>query len=128
MPPGIDTIRPAIDTLEGWEAQRARAKHAPRLELLLKLGFPGRCRSDACEKQVRCHREACERDAARLSGIESALRNAPNRHLDQSSWMITLRYGRTLREAERAWCDEMPEQLRNMREADERSSGSAANG
>jgi PadR family transcriptional regulator AphA len=97
----------------------------PRLELLLKLSFGQRVPIEACEKLVSDHREVCARDAAQLSSIESALRNAANRHPDQPFWMITLRYGRTLREAECAWCDETLEQLRNMREETERSPDSA---
>ena len=117
-------------TPAGWTELRAWLLQPPeppppRLELLLKLSFGQRVPIEACEKLVRDHREICERDVAELSSIESALRNAPNRHPDQPYWLITLRYGRALREAECAWCGETLEQLRNMRE-DERSPGSAA--
>jgi hypothetical protein len=48
-------------------------------------------------------------------GLESALRDTPGRYPDQPYWLMTLRYGRAVREAERVWCDETLEHLQGIR-------------
>jgi len=111
------------DELCAWLVQPPEPP-PPRLELLLKLSFGERVSVEACEKLIRDHREMCERDIAYLEGIESSLRDSPNRHRDQPYWLMTLRYGRAVREAERAWCDETLAQLRSLRKEDELSSES----
>jgi DNA-binding PadR family transcriptional regulator len=116
-------------TETGWEDLRVwliqpPEPPPPRLELLLKLSFGERISYDACEKLIRDHRETCERDIAYLSDIESSLRDGPARHRDQPYWLMTLRYGQAVREAERAWCDETLTQLRSLRIEGELSSES----
>jgi len=85
-----------------------------RSELLLKLSFGDRVASETCQKLIREHREQCERDLSYLGGIESALRESPPKHRDQPYWLMTLRHGRAVREAELAWCDETLEHLRQL--------------
>jgi PadR family transcriptional regulator AphA len=77
-----------------------------RNELLLKLSFGERVGAEACQKLIRDYREQCERDLAYLSDIERALRKAPRRHRDQPYWLMTMRHGQVIREAELAWCNE----------------------
>ena len=96
----------------------------PRLELLLKLTFGERVPVEACEQLIRDHREICDRDIAHLASIDSALRDTPGRHLDQPYWLMTLRYGRAVREAEQAWCDETLEHLQGTRSGHELTSES----
>jgi DNA-binding PadR family transcriptional regulator len=116
-------------TERGWEDLRAwliqpPEPPPPRLELLLKLSFGERVPVEACERLVEDHRTLCERDIAHLANIEATLQDRPSLHRDQPYWLMTLRYGRAVREAERAWCDEALAQLRSLREEDELSSES----
>jgi PadR family transcriptional regulator AphA len=104
--------------LRAWLVQPPEPQ-PPRLELLLKLSFGERVPVEACEQLIRGHRETCDRDIAHLAGIESTLRDTPGRHPDQPYWLMTLRYGRAVREAERAWCDEALEQLQEIRSGHE---------
>jgi len=46
--------------------------------------------------------------------IESALCEPPPKHRDQSYWLMTLRHGRAIRDAELAWCNETLEHLRRL--------------
>jgi DNA-binding PadR family transcriptional regulator len=109
--------------LRAWLV-RPPESQPPRLELLLKLSFGERVPVEACEQLIHDHREICERDIAHLAGIESALREAPGRHPDQPYWLMTLRYGRAVRQAERAWCDETLEHLQEIRSENELASDS----
>jgi len=104
----------------GWDELRAWLVEPPdpsppRVELLLKLSFGERVSVDACEALICDHRTLCEQDIAHLTGIESALRERPDQHRDQPWWLMTLRYGRAVREAERAWCDETLDHLHELR-------------
>ena len=85
-----------------------------RSELLLKLSFGDRVDSEACQKLIRDHSQQCERDLSYLSEIESALLEPPRKHRDQPYWLMTLRHGRAIREAELAWCNETLEHLRQL--------------
>ena len=85
-----------------------------RSELLLKLSFGDRVDSEACQKLIRDHSQQCERDLLYLSEIESALLESPRKHRDQPYWLMTLRHGRAIREAELAWCNETLEHLRQL--------------
>ncbi len=82
-----------------------------RSELLLKLNFGDRVSFGASQKLIRDYAEQCESDLSYLSDIESALREASRRHRDQPYWLMTLRHGRAIREAELAWCGETLEHL-----------------
>jgi len=85
-----------------------------RSELLLKLSFGDRVTSKTCQKLVRDYGRQCERDLSYLGEIESALHEPPPKHRDQPYWLMTLRHGRAVREAELAWCNETLEQLRRL--------------
>jgi DNA-binding PadR family transcriptional regulator len=85
-----------------------------RSELLLKLSFGDRVASATCQKLIRDYSEQCERDLSYLGEIESALREPPPKHRDQPYWLMTLRHGRAIREAELAWCDETLEHLHQL--------------
>ena len=85
-----------------------------RSELLLKLSFGDRVDSEACQKLIRDHSQQCERDLSYLSEIESALLESPRKHRDQPYWLMTLRHGRAISEAELAWCNETLEHLRQL--------------
>ena len=85
-----------------------------RSELLLKLSFGDRVDSEACQKLIRDHSQQCERDLSYLSEIESDLLEPPRKHRDQPYWLMTLRHGRAIREAELAWCNETLEHLRQL--------------
>jgi DNA-binding PadR family transcriptional regulator len=85
-----------------------------RSELLLKLNFGDRVSSAACQKLIRDHSQQCERDLSYLAEIESALHDAPAKYRDQPYWLMTLRHGRAIREAELGWCNETLEQLRQL--------------
>ena len=107
-------------TQAGWDELRAWLTKAPepqppRLELLLKLSFGERVPVEACEQLIRDHSEVCQRDIAQLAAIESALRQGQSPHRDQPYWLMTLRYGRAVREAERVWCEETLEHLQEIR-------------
>ena len=85
-----------------------------RSELLLKLSFSDRVSSKACQKLIRDYGQQCESDLSYLSEIESSLSAAPRRHRDQPYWLMTLRHGRAIREAELVWCGETLEHLRQL--------------
>ncbi len=85
-----------------------------RSELLLKLSFGDRVDSEARQNLIRDHSQQCERDLSYLSEIESALLEPPRKHRDQPYWLMTLRHGRAIREAELAWCNETLEHLRQL--------------
>ena len=70
---------------------------------------------EACQELLRGHREACEGHVEYLAQLESVLRDNPRLHRDQPYWLITLRYGRAIREAEVRWCDESLELLEKMK-------------
>jgi len=91
-----------------------------RSELLLKLSFGDRVDSEACQKLIRDHSQQCERDLSYLSEIESALLEPPRKHRDQPYWLMTLRHGRAIREAELAWCNETLEHLHQLEAESER--------
>jgi hypothetical protein len=95
----------------------------PRLELLLKLTFGERVSVEACERLILDHREVCDRDIAHLASIEAALLDAPKRHRDQPYWLMTLRYGRAVRDAERGWCDATLDHLQEVRKERELTTG-----
>ena len=106
-------------TRAGWKELRAWLALPPepqpqRLELLLKLSFGDRVPPETCQKLIRDYSEMCERDLAYLSEIESMLREPPRLHRDQPYWMMTLRHGRAIREAELAWCSETLAHLRRI--------------
>ena len=109
--------------LRAWLVQPTESQ-PPRLELLLKLTFGERVPVEACEQLIRDPREPCYRDIEHLAGIESALRETPGRHPDQPYWLMTLRYGRAVRKAERVWCDETLEDLQEIRSEHELTSKS----
>jgi DNA-binding PadR family transcriptional regulator len=112
------------DELHAWLIQPPEPP-PPRLELLLKLSFGERVPVEACERLVEDHRTLCERDIAHLANIEATLQDRPSLHRDQPYWLMTLRYGRAVREAERAWCDETLEHLHEIRSEHEFPSDSA---
>jgi DNA-binding PadR family transcriptional regulator len=85
-----------------------------RSELLLKLSFGDRVSSEACQKLIRDYSQQCERDLSYLGEIESALCEPPPKHRDQPYWLMTLRHGRAIREAELSWCSETLEHLRQL--------------
>ncbi len=85
-----------------------------RNELLLKLSFGERVGDEARQKLIGDYREQCERDLAYLSEIETALRKPPRKHRDQPYWLMTMRHGRVIREAELAWCNETLRHLRKI--------------
>ena len=106
-------------TRAGWKELRAWLSLPPepqpqRLELLLKLSFGERVPTETCQKMIRDYGERCERDLAYLSEIESTLREPPRLHRDQPYWMMALRHGQGIREAELAWCGETLEHLRRI--------------
>jgi PadR family transcriptional regulator, regulatory protein AphA len=91
-----------------------------RSELLLKLSLGDRVASATCQKLIRDHSQQCQRDLSYLSDIESSLRKPPQRHPDQPYWLMTLRHGRAIREAELAWCSETLAHLRRLAAAAKR--------
>ena len=72
----------------------------------------------ACRTLIRDYREQCESDLEYLGAIESALRKAPAKHRDRPYWLMTLRHGRAIREAELRWCNETLAHLRTRRTPD----------
>jgi DNA-binding PadR family transcriptional regulator len=107
-------------TPAGWTELRAWLVRPPvrlplRSELLLKLSFGERVPLEACQELLRGHREVCEDNVEYLAQLETALRGNPRLHRDQPYWLITLRYGRAVREAEVAWCDESLHRLEKMK-------------
>jgi DNA-binding PadR family transcriptional regulator len=114
------TLTPA-----GWAELRAWLVRPPerlplRSELLLKLSFGERVPLEACQELLEGHREACEGHVEYLGQLETMLRENPRLHRDQPYWLITLRYGRAVREAELGWCEESLEQLEKMKSEHER--------
>ena len=108
------TLTPA-----GWEELRAWLVRPPvqrsvRSELLLKLSFGERVPLEACQELLQGHRKACAANVEFLGQLESILRDNARLDRDQPYWLITLRYGRTVREAEVRWCDESLELLKEM--------------
>jgi DNA-binding PadR family transcriptional regulator len=119
-PPGRRRRKRYTLTPAGWAELRAWLVRPPerlplRSELLLKLSFGERVPLEACQELLRGHREACEGHVECLTQLESILRDNPRLHRDQPYWLITLRYGHSVREAEVAWCDESLEQLEKMK-------------
>jgi len=109
------TLTPA-----GWDELRAWLVRPPqrlplRSELLLKLSFGERMPLEDCQALLRGHRDACEGHVEYLEQLETGLRENSRLHGDQPYWLITLRYGRAVREAELGWCEESLEQLEKMK-------------
>jgi hypothetical protein len=73
---------------------------------MLKLSLGDRVASKTCQKLIRDYRQQCERDLSYLGEIESALCEPPPKHRDQSYWLMTLRHGRAIRDAELDWCND----------------------
>jgi len=91
--------------LRGWLAE-APELPIPRMELLLKLSFGERADAGVCIEHVREHRTMCERDLELFDEMEPPLEAAALAHRNVAFGLLTLRYGRLLREAELRWCDE----------------------
>jgi len=85
-----------------------------RSELLLKLSLGSRVSIETREQLIRDYRQQCEHDLAYLDDIESTLCGPPKPHRDQPYWLMTLRHGRAVREAELAWCGETLAHLRRL--------------
>jgi len=94
---------------------RPPERRPPRSELLLKLSFGERVPLEACQELLEGHRVVCESDVEFLAKLEAALRGNTRLHRDQPYWLITLRYGRAIREAEVRWCDESLELLEKIK-------------
>ncbi len=108
---------------QGWKDLRAWLAAPPepqpvRLELLLKLSFGERVPAAVSIRHVREHQEICERSLEYLQMAETLLRKNPDLHRDQAYWLLTLGYGKAVRQAEVAWCHETLTQLRQL-EADQ---------
>jgi PadR family transcriptional regulator AphA len=106
------------DELLLWLGE-APESQPPRLELLLKFSFGARVRPQVCIEHLQRHRELCENDLETLSAIEKTLCDSPDGLPDQPYWLMTLRYGKAIRAAERSWCDESLEYLREIEAEDE---------
>ena len=112
-------------TEAGWQELRAwlatpPEPQPPRLELLLKLSFGERVPAAVSIGHVREHQKLCERSLEFLEMAETILRGNADLHRDQAYWLLTLGYGKAVRQAEVAWCRETLAQLRRM-EADQQS-------
>ena len=101
--------------LQAWLAE-APELPIPRMELLLKLSFGDRAEAGVCIEHVREHRFMCERDLALFDEIEPALEQSAQANRQVAYGMLTLRYGRMLREAEVRWCDDAIERLARLGE------------
>lgn len=106
--------------LRTWLAQPAELP-PPRHELLLKLSFGERISFEACEKLIRDYRESCERNVVELADIDAILSAQKRTPRDHPYWLMTLRYGRAIREAERRWCDETLTQLLEIQSGEARA-------
>jgi len=85
-----------------------------RSELLLKLSLGNRVSFETCQKLIRDYRQQCEQDLGYLDDIESAMCGPGAHHRDQPYWLMTLRHGRMIREAELAWCGQTLAHLRRL--------------
>lgn len=106
-------------TDKGWQELREWLAEPPerqprRHELLLKLSFGERVPRSVTEKMIREHRDVCERDVDGFTKIEEMMRTGPELHRDQPFWLMTLRFGRVIREAEKVWCEEALEHLATL--------------
>ena len=109
------TLTPAgWDELRAWLV-RPPVRRSVRSELLLKLSFGERVPLEACQKLLEGHRVNSVNSVEFLEKLESVLRDNPRLHRDQPYWLITLRYGRAIREAEVDWCYESLKQLKKMK-------------
>jgi DNA-binding PadR family transcriptional regulator len=99
--------------LRSWLAE-APEPPIPRMELLLKLSFGDRAETGKCSEHVREHRAVCERDLAFFDEIEPPLEQSSQANRQIAFGILTLRYGRLLREAELRWCDEALERLARL--------------
>ncbi|MGI9592895.1 MAG: PadR family transcriptional regulator [Myxococcota bacterium] len=106
--------------LSGWLAE-APEPPIPRMELLLKLSFGDQADVGVCAHHVREHRALCERDLAFFDELEPALDRAAQSERSLAFGLLTLRYGRLLREAELRWCDEALERLTTLDRGHERA-------
>ena len=103
----------------GWHDLRAWLEAAPepqppRMELLLKLSFGERVPAAVSIRHIRNHQEICERNLEFLNLAEGILRQTPEVHRDQNYWLLTLRYGKAVRLAEVAWCQETLAELQEI--------------
>jgi PadR family transcriptional regulator AphA len=101
--------------LKGWLAETPELP-IPRMELLLKLSFGDRAEAGVCIEHVREHRIMCERDLEFFDDIEPPLEQSARENRQVAFGMLTLRYGRMLREAELRWCDEAIQRLAQLNE------------
>ena len=88
----------------------------PRSELLLKLSFAAGQPPEMPREHVRAHREQCAADVEMLDGIEALLRASDQP--EAPFWLMTLRYGRRVRQAELEWCDETLVALQRLESRD----------
>jgi DNA-binding PadR family transcriptional regulator len=101
------------EQLNAWLAEPP--EHQPRRnELLLKLSFGRRVPPAVTEHMLKEHREVCRLAVEACATIETRLQGDAKTHPDQPYWLMTLRCGRAVREAEQAWCDEAIELLQGL--------------
>jgi PadR family transcriptional regulator AphA len=104
---------PGRKELRAWLAMPPEPQ-PQRSELLLKLSLGNRVSSKTCQKLIGDHREQCKQDLRYLGDIESALCGPGAHHRDQPYWLMTLRHGQAIREAELVWCGQTLTHLRRL--------------
>lgn len=106
--------------LAEWLAQPPEPQPL-RMELLLKLSFGARAPTSVSMEHLRRYQETCERGLEFLTGVEDTLCANPTIHPDQPYWLMTLRYGKAIRDAERRWCEQTLDHLQRI--ADDEDGG-----
>lgn len=99
--------------LRSWLAEPPESA-PPRMELLLKLWFGDAADPGVCARHVHAHRETCLADLELFDAIEPGIEAAAASRRRVAFGLLTLRYGRLLREAEVRWCDETLARLAGM--------------
>jgi DNA-binding PadR family transcriptional regulator len=99
--------------LREWLVEPAEPQ-VPRLELLLKLFFGAEVSVEANLRHVERHREHLEAGLARCEEIERYLKDSQRDAPGLPFWLMGLRQGILVQEAQLAWCDEATKTLEGL--------------
>lgn len=110
----VYTITPAgQEALRSWLAQPTDPP-VYRHEALLKLFFGNEVEPEVSLRLIEDHRRRSAEDLERYRRIEQQIRIGAEGHAGAPYWLLTVRSGIALREADLRWCIEALEVLRGL--------------
>jgi PadR family transcriptional regulator, regulatory protein AphA len=103
-------LGPGRERLRAWLKEPAR-EEVPRNELLLKLFFARFMSKATVRAHLSAKRERLVEELHSYRGLGAALKRDNARRKELPYWLLTLRYGEHITQAELAWCDEALKQF-----------------